>query len=132
MWHMTPTIFIIFGITGDLAGRKLLPALLNLYVNKELPQKFAIVGFSRKPFDREEFRTFVREHMKVRPGQYKEEDVKHFIDHMYYEQGMFDKSESYSKLSFKLKSIDEGFKQCSNKLFHLSILTISISILLNY
>lgn len=118
---MTPTTFIIFGITGDLAGRKLLPALLNLYVNKELPQKFAIVGFSRKPFDREEFRVFIREHMKVKPGQYKEEDIKHFIDHMCYEQGMFDRLDSYHKLSLKLKSIDEGFKQCSNKLFHLSI-----------
>jgi glucose-6-phosphate 1-dehydrogenase len=118
---MIPTIFIIFGITGDLAGRKLLPALLNLYVNKELPQKFAIVGFSRKPFDREEFRLFIREHMKVKQGEYKEEDIKHFIDHMYYEQGMFNKIESYSQLAFKLKSIDEGFKQCSNKLFHLSI-----------
>lgn len=118
---MTPTIFIIFGITGDLAGRKLLPALLNLYVNKQLPQKFAIVGFSRRPFTREEFRMFVREHMKVKVGQYKEEDVKHFIDHMYYEQGMFDRPESYMQLAQRLKNIDDTFHYCSNKLFHLSI-----------
>ncbi len=118
---ITPTIFIIFGITGDLAGRKLLPSLLNLYVNKKLPQKFAIVGFSRRPFTREEFRMFIREHMKVKIGQYKEEDVKHFIDHMYYEQGMFDKAESYMQLAQRLKNIDDGFQFCSNKLFHLSI-----------
>jgi glucose-6-phosphate 1-dehydrogenase len=118
---MTPTIFIIFGITGDLAGRKLLPALLNLYVQKKLPQKFAIVGFSRRPFSREDFRMFIREHMKVKVGQYKEEDVKHFIDHMYYEQGMFDKAESYMQLAQRLKNIDDTFHQCSNKLFHLSI-----------
>jgi glucose-6-phosphate 1-dehydrogenase len=55
---VTPTIFIILGITGDLAGRKLLPSLLSLYVKKELPKQFAIVGFSRRPFTREEFRTF--------------------------------------------------------------------------
>ncbi|MDQ5893428.1 MAG: glucose-6-phosphate 1-dehydrogenase [Patescibacteria group bacterium] len=117
----TPTIFIIFGITGDLAGRKLLPALLNLYVKKQLPSKFAIVGFSRKPFNREDFRVFVREHMNIRPGQYREEEVKHFIDHMYYEQGNFDASSSYAQLAQRLKNIDDGFHQCSNKLFHLSI-----------
>lgn len=117
----TPTIFIIFGITGDLAGRKLLPALLNLYVKKQLPNKFAIVGFSRKPFTREDFRVFVREHMNIKPGQYREEEVKHFIDHMYYEQGNFDASSSYAQLAQRLKNIDDSFHQCSNKLFHLSI-----------
>lgn len=118
--NLTPTIFIILGITGDLASRKLLPALLSLYVKKELPKKFAIVGFSRRPFTREEFRNFVREHMQVKPGSFKEEDVKHFIDHMYYEQGNFDKSESYAQLAQRLKNIDDTFGQCSNKLFHLS------------
>ena len=117
---MTPTIFTILGITGDLAGRKLLPALLSLYVKKELPNKFAIVGFSRRSFTREEFRSFIREHMHVKPGQYREEDVKHFIDHMYYEQGNFDTSESYAQLAQRLKNIDDNFGQCSNKLFHLS------------
>jgi glucose-6-phosphate 1-dehydrogenase len=117
---MTPTIFVILGITGDLAGRKLLPSLLSLYVKKELPNKFAIVGFSRRSFTREEFRSFIREHMHVKPGQYREEDVKHFIDHMYYEQGNFDTPESYAQLAQRLKNIDDNFGQCSNKLFHLS------------
>lgn len=118
---MSPTIFIIFGITGDLAGRKLLPSLLNLYVKKLLPQKFAIVGFSRRTFTREEFREFIRGHMKVSPGQYHEEDIKHFLDHMYYEQGLFDEPTSYANLSMRLKLVDDGFHQCSNKLFHLAV-----------
>lgn len=118
---IAPTIFIIFGITGDLAGRKLLPSLLNLYVKNNLPKKFAIVGFSRRAFTREDFRQFIRNHMKVKPGQYREEDVKHFIDHMYYEQGNFDQPQSYAQLSQRLKLIDDSFGQCSNKLFHLSI-----------
>lgn len=118
---MTPTIFIILGITGDLSGRKLLPSLLNLYVNKRLPQKFAIVGFSRRPFTREEFREYIRGHMKVKPGEYHEEDIKHFLDHMYYEQGQFDDSQSYASLAGRLTLIDDGFHQCSNKLFHLAV-----------
>lgn len=118
---MTPTIFIIFGITGDLSGRKLLPSLLNLYVSKRLPQKFAIVGFSRRSFSREEFREYIRGHMKIKPGEYREEDIKHFLDHMYYEQGFFDAAQSYANLALRLKLIDEGFHQCSNKLFHLAV-----------
>ncbi len=121
MATIAPTIFIIFGITGDLAGRKLLPSLLSLYVKNNLPKKFAIVGFSRRSFTREDFRQFIRSHMKVKMGQYREEDIKHFIDHMYYEQGNFDEPQSYAQLSQRLKLIDDGFGQCSNKLFHLSI-----------
>lgn len=109
------------GITGDLAGRKLLPSLLSLYVKKQLPNKFAVVGFSRRPFTREEFRSFIRTHMQIKSGQYREEDIKHFIDHMYYEQGNFDEPASYAQLAQRLQNLDDGFKQCSNKLFHLSI-----------
>ncbi len=118
---MSPTIFIIFGITGDLSGRKLLPSLLNLYVNKRLPMKFSIVGFSRRSFTREEFREYIRGHIKVKPGQYHEEDIKHFLDHMYYEQGLFDSTPSYANLSLRLNLIDDSFGQCSNKLFHLAV-----------
>ncbi len=116
-----PTIFIIFGITGDLASRKLIPALLSLYTKKLLPPRFAIVGFSRRMFSREEFREFIRNRMNVRLGQYKEEDIKHFLDHMSYEQGMFDDASAYTRLALKLKNIDDRWGQCSNKLFHLSV-----------
>ncbi len=118
---MSPTIFIIFGITGDLSGRKLLPSLLNLYVKKLLPPKFAIVGFSRRSFTREEFREFLRGHMHVKPGEYREEEIKHFLDHIYYEQGLFDDATSYANLAMRLKLLDDGFEQCSNKLFHLAV-----------
>ena len=116
-----PTIFIIFGITGDLANRKLLPALLALYSKKLLPQRFSIVGFSRRSFSREEFREFIRSKLNVRPGQFKEEDVKHFLDHISYEQGTFDSPEAYKRLGEKLKGVDDRWGQCSNKLFHLSV-----------
>lgn len=116
-----PTIFVIFGITGDLANRKLLPALLALYAKKLLPQRFAIIGFSRRSFTREEFRELIREKMHVKQGQFKEEDVKHFLDHMSYEQGMFDEPAAYVRLAERMKGIDDRWGQCSNKLFHLSV-----------
>lgn len=116
-----PTIFVIFGITGDLASRKLIPALLSLYTKKLLPPRFAIIGFSRRLFSREEFREFIRSRMNVRLGQFKEEDIKHFLDHMSYEQGMFDDTGAYTRLALKMKNIDDRWGQCSNKLLHLSV-----------
>ncbi len=58
--------------------------------------------------------------MHIKPGTFKEEDTKHFIDHMYYEQGNFDSGESYAQLAQRLQNLDDTFGQCSNKLFHLS------------
>ena len=116
-----PTIFVIFGITGDLAHRKLLPALLSLYVKKLLPPRFAIVGFSRRQFSREEFRELIRSRLNILPGQFNEEDIKHFLDHISYEQGYFDSPIAYSRLADRLKKTDDAWGQCSNKLFHLSV-----------
>src|SRR6266446_2012239 len=54
--HKQPTIFCIFGAGGDLSKRKLFPALYNLFVDKELPEKFSIVGLARdcdlEPFEK--------------------------------------------------------------------------------
>lgn len=116
-----PTIFVIFGITGDLAGSKLLPALLNLYVKKDLPERFAVVGVSRCHFSREELREYLRGRMNVKPGQFFEEDIKHFLDHVSYEEGQFDGPDLYKNLAVQLKRIDDRWGQCSNKLFHLSV-----------
>jgi len=118
---LQPTIFIIFGITGDLAARKLLPALLGLYTKKMLPKRFAVIGITRRSFSREEFRESIRSHMHVKQGQFKEEDIKHFLDHFSYEQGMFDDPVLYTKLATSIKAIDDRWGQCSNKLFHLSV-----------
>ena len=116
-----PTIFVIFGITGDLAARKLLPALLALYSKKLLPPRFSIIGCSRKHIARDEFREYIRNKMNVRPGRFKEEDVKHFLDHISYEQGYFEQEDIYKRLAEHIKSIDDRFGQCTNKLFHLSV-----------
>jgi len=118
---MYPTIFVIFGVTGDLASRKLLPALLALYAKKKLPERFAIIGFSRRSFTREEFRELIRSRLNVKPGEFKEEDIKHFLDHMTYEQGFFDDVGAYDRLAARIQSVDDRWGQCSNKLFHLSV-----------
>ena len=58
--HPDPTVIVIFGAGGDLAMRKLLPALFNLYLDHWLPEKFAIVGVDRKAMSDDEFRKHLR------------------------------------------------------------------------
>jgi glucose-6-phosphate 1-dehydrogenase len=126
-----PTIFVIFGITGDLASRKLLPALLTLYSKNLLPNRFEIIGFSRRYMSREEFRDYIRSRLNIRPGQFKEEDIKHFLDHMTYEQGLFDAKPAYDALAVRMNGIDDRWGQCSNKLFHLSVPPNLYEVILN-
>ena len=90
-------------------------------MKKELPDRFAIVGVSRRHFSREELREYLRGRMNIKQGQFFEEHIKHFLDHVSYEEGQFDSPQLYTSLSAHLKSIDNTWGQCSNKLFHLSI-----------
>lgn len=126
------TTFVIFGVTGDLALRKLIPALLSLYTNKMLPKSFAIVGVARRPFTRDEFRQFIRDGINVKVGQFKEEDIKHFLDHMSYVQGLFDSADLFRSLATKLEEIDEKLRDCTNKLFHLSVPPVYYSNILDH
>jgi glucose-6-phosphate 1-dehydrogenase len=57
----------------------------------------------------------------VRPGQFKEEEIKHFLDHISYEQGIFNEPLAYTRLSERIHAIDDRWGQCTNKLFHLSV-----------
>ena len=52
-----PTIFVIYGATGDLCRRKLAPALYNLLLDGWMPEKFSIIGAGRTPLSNEEFKS---------------------------------------------------------------------------
>ncbi|PIQ92495.1 MAG: glucose-6-phosphate dehydrogenase [Parcubacteria group bacterium CG11_big_fil_rev_8_21_14_0_20_39_22] len=116
-----PTIFVIFGITGDLARRKLIPALLDLYGKGFLPKRFSLVGFSRRTFSEEEFKNLLREYINDKNHSYNEKLVEEFIENSSYLQGFFDSEDGYKSLQKRLEEIDIGFGQCSNKLFYLAV-----------
>ncbi|HWT83314.1 MAG TPA: glucose-6-phosphate dehydrogenase, partial [Candidatus Methylomirabilis sp.] len=59
--HPEPTLIVIFGAGGDLTWRKLVPALFDLYLDKRLPEQFAVIGVEGKPFPDEEFRQHLGE-----------------------------------------------------------------------
>ena len=59
-----PTVVVIFGASGDLTARKLIPAVYNLSLDNLLPADFYLVGFGRKPIPDQEFRSLATEAVK--------------------------------------------------------------------
>jgi glucose-6-phosphate 1-dehydrogenase len=85
-----PCVMVIFGATGDLTKRKLLPAIYNLAKGGHLPDKFAIVGVGRQELERDEFRSEILEHLKEFAGDEIEEKSAHWLyERLYYTGGDF-------------------------------------------
>ena len=116
----TPTIFVIFGATGDLALHKLLPALYDLFLKNILPLKFEIIAFARRPFTDESFRTLAKSEILRKPID--ESKILEFLEKIKFVQGLFDTLESFENLGQFLLKIDKNiFGACSNKLFYLAV-----------
>lgn len=115
-----PTIFVIFGVTGDLVKKKILKALYHLYRKKRLPQRFRVYGFSRRDFDDEMLLSYLREIMAS--NKYKEaEKFDEFLASFYYVHGDFHIRTAYDDLAKTLGRIDGEWSICSNKLFYLAV-----------
>lgn len=111
-----PTIFIILGATGDLMRKKIVPALFHLYKNGYLPKMFHVVGFSRRPWNGDEFRQSLKEILE----EHHEKEYEHFIRLWSYHQGTFNELADYKSLARKLGFFDFEWRVCSNKLFYIA------------
>ncbi len=113
---------IIFGASGDLTKRKLVPALFDSFVQGLLPKNFAILGVSRTEFSDEEFRKHLAEGIE-KYSERKDIDkdkIKEFIKTTYYQSIDTANHNNYSKVKEKLFSIDEYCNTQNNYLFYLS------------
>lgn len=113
-------IYVIFGASGDLTKRKLIPALYSLFVQNMLPEKFVLLGTSRSNFSDDEF----RDRMKEAITKFKEIDdeslIDEFIKIIFYTQISFDDKAAYEKLKNKLNDLRSQFNINSNAIFYLS------------
>lgn len=115
---MTPFAIIIFGATGDLAKKKLFPALFSLYEKKQLGEQFYIVGFARRAFRDEEFREMVGE--KFLKDEGKSKAFRTFAKNIYYQQGIFEEEKGYKELIERLNTFDQAVGACITRLFYLA------------
>ena len=116
-----PCAIVIFGATGDLTSRKILPAVYNLRRAGLLPAETSVVGFSRRPLSDDEFRKTTRESLEVHSRVKPEEGIWHdFAESIFYEPGQFSDHNAYRDLSERLEQIDAARGTRGNRLFYLA------------
>jgi glucose-6-phosphate 1-dehydrogenase len=123
---VAPTALVIFGATGDLARRKLLPALYNLAHEGALPERFHLVGVSRKDKAHEDYRAECEQAIRAFSRRSPDEDVlAGLLEHVRYVSGMFDDPGVYAALGRTLDDFDrseigrQAGERC-NRAFYLS------------
>ncbi|MFY9484834.1 MAG: glucose-6-phosphate dehydrogenase [Patescibacteria group bacterium] len=116
-----PTILVVFGATGDLMARKIVPSLFHLYQHNELPSMFMVIGVSRQKLSDNEFREHVSENVAKHHHGYRPQADSKFIKLFHYHRGSFESLPDYRALHKKLEQIDNEWRVCSNKLFYLAV-----------
>ena len=114
-----PCTIVIFGATGDLTQRKLIPALYNLAADGDLPPAVAIVGFARREKSDDEFRTELEEATRKFSRQAVRDEIwKTFAQSIFYHQSEFEDEAGYKTLAKRLDEIDEECGTRGNRLFY--------------
>jgi glucose-6-phosphate 1-dehydrogenase len=115
-----PVTIVIFGASGDLAHRKLIPALYIAYAQNLLPPSFTIVGLARRDYDDAVFRGMMVESVKAFsriPSE--EETLARFVEHIHYHRGDISTPKAYAELAERLRDV-ETYPE--NRLYYLSII----------
>lgn len=117
-----PCVVVIFGATGDLTHRKLVPALYNLALDGLLPANFSLVGCARRELTDEAFRGELETSLKKfsRRLPMNESIWSEFSKHSYYVSSAFDDPNGYAKLKTLLEKIDSDSGIRSNRVFYLA------------
>lgn len=117
-----PTVFVIFGATGDLTAKKIAPALFHLFIANKLPTMLKIIGFARRDLTREQFQEHITKVLKKQKDFEKNKDhLERFLTHIFYQSGDFESFESYKELASILGRADTQWNVCANKLYYLAV-----------
>lgn len=115
-------IIVIFGASGDLTQRKILPALYSLFLNKWLPKKFSIIGFARTSMTDKAFRERTLEGTKKRlvNERIKKNDWQNFSSNLSYLTGQYDQLNSYLILKKRLEELEKAWSVKPHWIFYLA------------
>jgi glucose-6-phosphate 1-dehydrogenase len=117
-----PCTLVIFGGSGDLAKRKLVPAVYNLCLDGVLPSHYAILGLGRKPLNDEEFRASCREGIaKYSRQKLNDEAWRHFEQRLFYLSGGIEDPATYRAIKARCEKIEAELKLPGNHIFYLAI-----------
>jgi glucose-6-phosphate 1-dehydrogenase len=116
-----PCVMVIFGASGDLTKRKLIPALYNLRQTGLLPDGFAVLGVARQPFSDDEFRRRVSEDIAQCGKPHDPECDRWLLERVFYLGGDIEKPDIYAKIGQRLGVMDSEFGTEGNYLYYFAI-----------
>ena len=116
-----PCVMVIFGASGDLTKRKLIPALYNLAKDNLLSKEFALIGFARNELNTEQFRQMISNEISDFATTKVDPDLWHWFERrIYYIQGDFDDPKAYQILVNQLTDIDRDHGTRGNYFYYLA------------
>ncbi|BBF04761.1 TPA: glucose-6-phosphate dehydrogenase [Haemophilus influenzae] len=110
---------VIFGASGDLTHRKLIPALYNLYKIGRLSENFSVLGVARSELNDETFREKMREAL-IHNEETTPETLDAFCSHLYYQAVNTSDAQDYDKLIPRLDELHDKYQTCGNTLYYMS------------
>ena len=117
----SPCVMVVFGAGGDLAKRKLFPALYNLAKDRLLPNEFAIVGFGRSLGSTEDFRKKVSPELrKFAASEIDPKVVEWLVNRLYVQIGTFEEASAYEQLGGLLARLDKDHGTQGNRFYYLA------------
>ncbi|MCC7164957.1 MAG: glucose-6-phosphate dehydrogenase [Anaerolineae bacterium] len=117
-----PTSIVIFGATGDLVHRKLIPALYNLAHDNYMPTVYNIVGFARKPHTNDDIRAQYKQSAMEFSRQKPQDQIwDSFANNIFYMQSNLDDLDGYKRLGAELDGMDQQRGTAGNRLFYLAV-----------
>src|SRR5262245_23178039 len=116
-----PCVVVLFGATGDLAHRKLVPALFNLARGGNLPNECAIVGFARRDWTDDDLRAEYEKSLAKSGSPDFREAWPQFASRLFFVKGSFDDTESYRVLKEKLDQLDRSHGTRGNRVHYLAV-----------
>jgi len=114
-----PCGVVIFGASGDLTHRKLIPALYDLFKAKLLPEGFFLVGFARREWNDHNFREHVLDALNKKGNQDRALQ-KEFAERVYYRRGQYTDPKDFQSLAAALKELNAKHKTSENVIFYLA------------
>ncbi|MFC4776236.1 glucose-6-phosphate dehydrogenase [Paenibacillus sp. GCM10023252] len=120
---MESATIVLFGATGDLAKRKIYPALYNLFLDQKLPPSFSLIGLGRREWSNEAFQAKVEQSLRKfsRRDLQDSASMKPFLDAFRYHVLDIDQQEDYQKLLQLVQQREEELHLPQNRLFYLSV-----------
>ncbi len=116
-----PCVMVIFGASGDLTKRKLVPSLLNLAKDGLLSDRFAVIGVSRSELSHEEFRERLRRDAEdLGPGEFDQQAWDWLEPRLYYMAGDVGDSDAYSRLRALLEEVSDRHNARRNYFYYLA------------